>query len=91
MGLIKGTASKKLFGVIFKTDEDNGYNNKELKTLIIVNANTKKYAKTKAYRKMESKEMNTDDLWYYHEIIDIEDENSINTEEFHNVFKYITV
>lgn len=91
MGLIKGTASKKLYGVVFKTEDNNGYNNNEMKTLVIINANSKKYAKTKAFRVMEKKEMNTEDLWLYNSILDIENKDTVDRKEFTNIFEYITI
>ncbi|WP_346961346.1 hypothetical protein [Clostridium sp.] len=91
MGLIKGTASNQLYAVVYKTDKDNGYNNAEYKTLVIVNANSEKYAREKARRKMINKEMNTDDLWSIREVYKIKDKNDIpKIKTFHNVFEYIT-
>ena len=77
---------RKLFGVIFKTDKENGYNNEELKTLVMVNASTKRYAVLKSQVKMQNEGMNIEDLWLHDKTIEIENKDSINTKEFHNVF-----
>lgn len=91
MGLIKGTASRNIYGIVYKTDEDNGYNNRELRTIVVVNANSSKYAKTKAYRYMEQREMNTDDLWLLEKVIPMKDISDYDRDFYHNVFEYITV
>ena len=86
MSLNAEIEGRKLFGVIFKTDKENGYNNEELKTLVMVNASTKRYAVLKSQVKMQNEGMNIEDLWLHDKTIEIENKDSINTKEFHNVF-----
>lgn len=91
MGLIKGTASRITYGVIYKTDKGNGYNNSELETLVIVEANSRKFARIKAFRHMEKKEMNMDDLWHFKEIVEISNEQKYDKSKYANIFEYINV
>ena len=86
MSLNAEIEGRKLFGVIFKTDKENGYNNEVLKTLVMVNASTKRYAVLKSQVKMQNEGMNIEDLWLHDKTIEIENKDSINTKEFHNVF-----
>ena len=86
MSLNAEIEGRKLFGVIFKTDKENGYNNEELKTLVMVNASTKRYAVLKSQVKMQNEGMNIEDLWLHDKTIEIENKDSINTKEFYNVF-----
>ena len=86
MSLNTEIEGRKLFGVIFKTDKENGYNNKELKTLVVVNTCSKRYAVLKSQVKMQNEGMNIEDLWFHDKTIEIESKDSINTKEFHNVF-----
>ena len=86
MSLNAEIEGRKLFGVIFKTDKENGYNNEEIKTLVMVNASTKRYAVLKSQVKMQNEGMNIEDLWLHDKTIEIENKDSINTKEFHNVF-----
>lgn len=91
MGLIKGSAAKQLYAVVYKTDKNNGYNNAEYKTLVIVNANNEKYAREKARRKMINMEMNINDLWSIGEIYEIAEKNDTKEiQAFNNIFEYIT-
>ena len=60
--------------------------NKELKTLVIINTSTKRYAVLKSQVKMQNEGMNIEDLWIHDKTIKIENKDSINTKEFHNVF-----